>query len=238
MFCPRPIPAAIAFAVLIGAGAAAAQAPREAARAEIWDLVMGSPAGALPGVFSNFACGANGGPPSLPLEGFTDFRRCQPEAGGLREVYFRYDDELEYRAKALNMQTEMERFAGTKAYGFPVIVSALFNDRGVLRGLRLSSDARDLTRRRDDAHALRGFLIARFGSADWVCADHPPEDGESPVGRTFIKQDCRKTLGETALTLETRLFRKAGQKAFDPRTERETQGSFESRVRFEMLGRE
>ena len=53
--------------------------------------------------------------------------RCPPlpaGASGLREVDFRYDDELEYWAKANMLLAQMEQYAGTKTYGFPITVSA------------------------------------------------------------------------------------------------------------------
>ncbi len=215
--------------------AAPAEAQHRPARADVWDLEPGKAAAELPADFAEFACGGNGGPPSLPLRGFADFRRCRAEESGLREVYFRYDDELEYWAKAQGLATEIEQYSGTKEYGFPVILSALFDEAGALAGLRIVSDARDASRKREDAHTLRNFLTARFGRDGWDCLDHPPEDGETPVGRTFIKQTCRKTLGSGAVvTLETRYFRKRGQEAFDARSGRETQGQFESLARFEL----
>ena len=205
-------------------------------RKEVWDLRFGTAAEALPDEFSDYACGTNGGPPSRQLSGWKDYRRCRPEPSGLREVYFRYDDELEYWAKANNFTTEIERFSGTKVYGFPVVLSALFDDQGILAGLRMVSDPRDTTRRREDAHALRNFLTARFGRDGWDCADHPLEDGEAPVDRTFIKQNCSKTIaGVGTASLLTHYFRKKGQSQFDPHTGRETKDQFESMVRFELL---
>ena len=60
------------------------------------------------------------------------------------------------------------------------------------------------------------------------------EDGEEPVGRTFIKQRCRKAVdGGRTFDLTTHYFRKRGQRQFDARTDRETEGQFESLVRFE-----
>lgn len=205
-------------------------------RKEVWDLRLGMPAEAMPDEFSDYACGTNGGPPSRQLSGWKDYRRCRPEPGGLREVYFRYDDELEYWAKANNFTTEIERFSGTKVYGFPVVLSALFDDHGILTGLRMVSDPRDLTRRREDAHALRNFLTARFGRDDWDCTDHQLEDGEAPVDGTFIKQNCSKTIADVGTaTLRTSFYRKKGQSQFDPHTGRETKDQFESTVRFELI---
>lgn len=204
-------------------------------RAEVWDLKLGTPAVALPSDFGGYACGTNGGPPSQPLSGWADFRRCRPEPSGLREVYFRYDDELEYWAKANDLPTEIERYSGTKVYDFPVVLSALFDDGGMLAGLRIVSDPRDTTRSRDEAYTLRNFLTARFGRDGWSCSDLPPGDGEEPVGRTFIKQDCQKALEGPALAvMQTRYFRKKGQYQFDPHSRRETKGEFESTVHFEL----
>ena len=53
--------------------------------------------------------------------------------------------------------------------------------------------------------------------------------------RTFVKQDCRKTIdGVGVATLQARYLRKKGQSQYDPRTDRETEGQFESYVRFEL----
>jgi hypothetical protein len=203
-------------------------------RAEVWDLALGGAAETLPDAFTDYACGTNGGPPSTPLKNFRDFRRCRPEPSGLREVYFRYDDELEYWAKANDLPMEVEKYSGTKAYGFPVVVSALFSDRGTLSGLRVVSDPRDTSRPREDAYSLRNFLTARFGRDGWDCQELAREDGEEPVGRTFIKERCRKAAdGGRVFELTTHYFRKRGQRQFDARTDRETEGQFESLVRFE-----
>jgi hypothetical protein len=224
----------IAAAVLGVATGVVAQEQRPT-RLEVWDLKLGTAAAALPDAFAEYACGTNGGPPSLPLSSWRDFERCRPEPGGLREVYFRYDDELEYWAKANDFATEVARFSGTKVYDFPVVLSGLFDERGILMSLRIISDPRDTSRPRDEAYALRNFLTARYGRDGWASADLAPAEGEEPVGRTFIKQDCRKTVeGPANALLQTRYFRKSGQSQYDPHTQKETQGQFESLVRFEL----
>jgi hypothetical protein len=213
----------------------AAVAQERPTRVEVWDLKLGTVVAALPDGFVEYACGSNGGPPGAPLGSWRDFRRCRPEPDGRYEIYFRYDDELEYWAKANNFSTEVEQFSGTKVYGFPVVLSALFEAGGVLAGLRIVSDPRDPSRRRDEAYALRNFITGRFGRDGWDCVDHPPAEGETPVMRTFVKQDCRKTIdGVGAATLQTRYLRKKGQSQYDPRTDRETEGQFESHARFEL----
>ena len=163
-------------------------------RLEVWDLQLGTQLEALPDEFVDYACGTNGGPPATPLNGWREVRRCRPEASGLREIYFRYDDELEYWAKANNLLPQMEQYSGTKTYGFPVTVSALIDDGGMLRGIRLVSDPRGDTQNRDEAYLLRNFLTARFGRDGWACESLPPEDGETPVDGIFVKERCRKDL--------------------------------------------
>jgi hypothetical protein len=221
------------------AAAAAAEVERRPQRAEIWDLPLGAAAQKLPDAYVDYACGTNGGPPSLPLSGWREFRRCRAEPSGLREVYFRYDDELEYWAKAHDYATEIETFSGTKVFGYPVVLSALFDPDGVLAGLRIVTDPRDPSRRRDEAYSLRNFLSARYGRDGWECSELAPDDGETPVGRTFVKQRCRKSVADVGTAvLQTNFFRKKGQSEFDPRTGRETKDQFESLVRFELtLGR-
>jgi hypothetical protein len=209
----------------------AAERPR---RLEIWDLQLGASVDQLPDEFIEYACGTAGGPPSRPLEGWRDFMHCRPEASGLREVHFRYDDELEYWAKANNLLAQMQRYAGTKTYGFPIVTSALISPEGILSGLRIVSDPR--AEDRDEAYLLRNFLNARLGREGWQCEDSPPSGGEAPVGGIFVKQHCRKQVdGTTTASLTTRYLRKPGQSQFDPRSGRETKGQFESGVRFELV---
>jgi hypothetical protein len=208
------------------------------ARLEIWDLKLGTPVAQLPDAFIDYACGTNGGPPSTPLAGWRDFARCRAEPGGFHEIHFRYDDELEYWAKANHLVAQMEQYSGTKTYGFPITTSALIDDDGMLHGIRVVSDPRGDAQKRDEAYLLRNFLNARFGREGWTCERLPPEDGETPVMGIFIKERCRKEIdGDTSASLVTRHLRKAGQSQFDAHTGRETTGQFESNVRFELVRR-
>jgi hypothetical protein len=218
--------------------AIAAAAPGDRpARLEIWDLPLGAAVEQLPDEFIDYACGTNGGPPGMPLAGgWREARRCRPEASGLREVYFRYDDELEYWAKANSLLQQMAQYSGTKTYGFPVTVSALIDEGGTLRGIRLVSDPRGDSQNRDEAYLLRNFLTARFGRDGWACETLAAEAGETAVDGIFVKERCRKDIdATTTASLSTRHLRKAGQSRFDPHTGRETTGQFESTVRFELV---
>src|SRR5271163_3012027 len=179
----------------------AAGADERPTRHEIWDIKLGAKIDAQPDDFVDYACGTNGGPPGLPLSGWKDFRRCRPEPSGLREVYFRYDDELEYWAKANDLLGQMEQYAGTKAYGFPIIASLLIGADGIVKGIRIVSDPRNDSQNRDEAYLLKNFLTARFGRDGWVCEDLAPETGETPVDGVFVKQDCRKAIDDRTKAL-------------------------------------
>jgi hypothetical protein len=226
------------FLAVLGASAAgpSAGAEERPTRREVWDLKLGADIAGQPDDFIDYACGTNGGPPGLQLTGWKDFRRCRPDASGLREVYFRYDDEIEYWAKANNLEGQMEQYVGTKTYGFPITVSALIDEAGVVRGIRIVTDPRDPTGDRDEAYLLRNFLNARLGRDDWKCDDQPAADGETAVTGVFIKQRCEKAIDDaTRALLVTRHLRKPGQSQYDPHSGKETTNQFESNVRFELV---
>jgi len=218
---------------LLGTSVGPCVAQERPHRLEIWDLALGAAVAQLPDEFVDYACGTNGGPPSRALEGWRDFRRSRPEASGLREVYFRYDDELEYWARANNLLPQMEQYSGTKAYGFPIIASVLISEQGTVDGIRMVSDPRE---DRDEAYLLRNFLTARFGREGWDCEELPPAAGESAVASIFVNQRCRKRIdAQTTAFLSTRHLRKAGQSRLDRVSGKETRGQFESVVRFELI---
>ena len=93
--------------------------------------------------FMLFACGTNGGPPSRVLKkGFSEFEKCEKEDHTqLREVYFEYDDEALYWAKA-KYEKRLERFQGTKVLAYAAILSLLFDDEGIVKGVRIMTDPR------------------------------------------------------------------------------------------------
>ena len=218
-------------------------------RGTVWDLKLGEPISAqpAPAEFRGFACGSNGGAPRQPLVGWRDFARCRAEPDGLHEVYFEYDDEFEYIARARDLDREITRWAGTTEVGFPVVVSALFDSAGVLRGIRMVTDARpdhrnDITvanlRKRADGYVLGGIMAARF---DLVtvrdCTSLPPAEGESAVGDLFVKQACEMTDAAAGrkIMLRVNFFRKPGQSGTNPQLPTQlTEGQFESSARLEI----
>jgi hypothetical protein len=239
--------AAFLLALLCWTGGALAQDLR---RASVWDLKLGQPISAQPSPdeFRGFACGSNGGPPRQRLTGWSDFARCSAEPSGLHEVYFEYDDEFEYIARARDLDREVTRWAGTTELTFPVIVSALFDAAAVLKAIRVVTDSRpdhriDVTdadlRKRDDAYLFGASMASRFnidGKRD--CMALPPAEGESAVGSLFVKQSCELMDPEhrRKIVLRVNFFRKPGQSAFNPQMATQlTQGQFESSARVEVL---
>ena len=236
-------------AVLIGCATAAAAAD-DLRRATIWDLRLGQPIAAQPAPteFRAFACGSNGGPPRQRLAGWSDYARCRPEPGGLHEVYFEYDDEYEYIARARDLPREIARWAGTTEGGFAVIVSALLDDDGVLAGIRLVTDPRpdfrsDVTdadlRKRTAAHVFGQYMAARLGiEPARDCKAEPPAEGETAVGDVFVKQRCVLVDAKNArrVVVAANYFRKPGQSGVNPQLPTQlTQGQFESSARLEVF---
>ena len=217
------------------------------ARMTVWDLKVGTKAEDMPAwiEFRGYACGSNGGPPLLQLKGWQDFARCRPDQKGLREVYFEYDDEEEYIARAME-DVRIGRVVGTADNSYPLMLSALFDDAGVLKALRLITDPRQdfradnfyaTLKTRDQHHLYGPFLSARFNiNLANDCVKQPLGPGETPVGDTYTKLDCERTDASRGVryVLQTRYFRKPGQLDRDPITGNLTTGQYEAYTRAEI----
>jgi hypothetical protein len=227
------------FAVLIAAVFAAASvavAQTGQDPGEVHGLKLGLSAASMTmDGWGELACGSNGGPPRQKLGAWSEFSKCAPEASGLREIVARFDDEDDYIGKAIDDPLYAAQRTGTRVAGHPVILSALFDDRGTLRGIRMISDPRTTPLERRMARLLGLAVINHYGPEGWTCTDIAPVEGETPVGGVFIKQRCTKTTPERAMTVETHFLRKPGQHDIDPETHDYTQGQFESWARFELL---
>ena len=228
--------AIVSLAILIVLGAEIAGAEDAPRRPDVWSLKLGTAASALPNNdFIDYACGSNGGPPQQALAGWSEYDMCKPEPNGLREVYFRYDDELEYWAKAHRSRTLLAQYGGTKVLDFPVILSGLFDAGGELAGVRIVTDPRIGPQERKQAYTLSNFFKARYGSEGWDCADTAPAPGETPVGTAYINRRCTKLVdGDTRAVLETRFLRLPGQAEFSGGGKL-TVGEFESSTRLHLL---
>ena len=205
-------------------------------RSNGWDVKIGMTSGQVPeDDFIDISCGTNGGPPSIPIGSFKNFAKCPPEGTGLHEVYFAYDDELEYWARANEYVTWIAIYTGTKVMDQPVILSALFDADGIIKGIRIISDARADPQQRRAAIVMRRRFTGRFGEEGWICEDLPPQEGEKPFRRQFVKELCTKiSKNQLRVRLESHYYQKSGQTTFDPHTGQPQQGYFESTVRLEL----
>lgn len=231
--------AALAVALVVPAAAGAQNATDQAGlyAPSVWNLKLHDQASALrTEEFINFGCGTNGGPPALPLARWSDYAKCprNPDTG-LREVYFQYDDEPEFWAKAHGLDTQISLYQYTSAYAVPVIASALFDDEGFLRGIRLVTDPRVPAELRENASSLAGYLYARYGDDGWSCEELPRAEGETEYRGVYLKRQCHKTADGLNLVLEVRQYRKTGQTTVDPITRLTTTGQFEISTRFEFI---
>jgi hypothetical protein len=238
MLQPRIVAAcALALAALAQAAPAQAQGQAQPRRdqGEIRGLKLGLAAKSMTlDGFGELACGSNGGPPRQRIDGWSDFAKCRPEETGLYEVYARFEDEDEYIGKAIDDPLYAQGKVGTRVAGHPVILSALFDRDGALRGLRFVTDPRAQPQERRMAHMFRLAVINRYEPDGWTCVDSPPAEGETPVGGVFIKQRCEKVAQGRRLIVDTRFLRKPGQSDNDPVTGEYRAGAYESSTRFEI----
>lgn len=204
-------------------------------RHDVWDLQIGQSASALPRDFVEFACGTNGGPPARPLGGFADYLSCKAGETGLYEVYFRYNDEDEYVARALEQAHDIERLRGTRVYGFDATISALLDSAGVLSGIKIVSDPRGVEPGiRNDQWRLGALLMRHFGTEGWSCENLPLGERESPVTSFFVKKRCGKRTAEAIFRMEQDYYHRRGE-SFTDEFGKVQPTYFVSTSRFEML---
>jgi uncharacterized protein YjbI with pentapeptide repeats len=195
---------------------------------KIWDVSLGTPIGALGVDFAEPACGTNGGPPSVQLASFSAFAQCPTEASGLREIWFRYDDTIEYLARAVRNPVQAIRFNFTKVAMQPAILSFLVDDAGRIRGYRIHTDPGADPRTRYDHYTASATMRAVLGAGGWTCQDLPRAEGENEIEGQFVKQHCTLTNDAITAENETRFYLKPGQAVVDPATGRPMLNAFES----------
>ena len=205
-------------------------------RPKIWDMKFGTPVGELPDEeFVDPACGTNGGPPGLRIAGFEEFEKCRAEPTGLREIWFRYDDEEEYIARAARNPDAVARANTMVMLGQPITLSLLLDRAGRLQGYRIFTDPRADPDLRKDAYLIGMAFKVRYGNDGWDCKDEPPAAGETPFDGIFVKQRCQKLADGHQVTVESRHYYKAGQALVDPNSGVSTVNQFESSARIEVV---
>jgi hypothetical protein len=225
------------FLVSIGAALAMWQAPAYAQNPppKIWDIKLGIPIAELPlNDFVDSACGTNGGPPARVLKGFEEFTLCPVEkTTGLHEIWFRYDDEMEYVARARRSEILVRQYQANSLAGQPIITSLLIDDAGFVQGYRIVNDPRVEGRTRIAAFGLAD-LFKGMAPMGMQCTDLPPAEGERPIEDWFVKEDCEQRANGLVTRVEARRFYKPGQFAVDPNENRLTENLFESSARLEV----
>ncbi len=195
---------------------------------KIWDVPFGTPIAQLGVDFVEPACGTNGGPPSIQLAGFSDFAQCPAEPDGLREIWFRYDDTIEYLARAVRNPVQAVRFNFTKIAMQPAILSFLVDDVGRIRGYRIHTDPAADPRTRYDHYTASATMRSVLGPEGWACEDLPRAAGENEIEGQFVKQRCTLTRNDITAINETRFYLKPGQAVVDPATGKPMLNAFES----------
>ena len=204
----------------------------------IWDVKLGQPVTSVPdSATAIIACGTNGGPISIELKSFSEWAKCTPEASGLREIAFTYDDEKDYIARAMELEFRALH-GGTSVYAHPVNISILVDDKGISQGIRIVTDDRASVNDRRGAVQLSKNFQSRFGSWNLTCEDIPMQPGEQKVGGIFTHQRCNGTNPDGSgqkVFIEASYLRKKGQDALSIDTQQVNTGYYESQTRMEMV---
>lgn len=226
----RPVLACLALAT--STFLATADLALSQSRTRIFETQLNAPIDLIPSdEWVDPACGTNGGPPSLELAGFHQFAACPvEEETGLHEVWFIYDDEWEYIARAYRDPVQIGTYADNTFYGQPIITSLLLDDAGLVQGYRVTTDPRAPTEVREQAYLLFGVFKTLFSGGTWECTDHPPGEAETPMKGDFLKSDCMMRSDDRLISIEGRLLRKPGQDRFQVAPD----GYFESSARLEV----
>lgn len=236
----KPAVPALLAGVLAGYALILAPAPALAQleKAQLWQIMPGTPIAELPARLLDPHCGTNGGPPSTRLSSFADFAECRAEpATGLHEVWFTEDDEAEYVSRAYRAQMDMYGPSAVNVlYNHRVIYSLLIDDSGVVQGYRIVTDPREDAMSRIDAEYLADAMRGLYGYGQFQCEELPAADGETPIEGRFVKENCVATLADGRyVRIERRFFYKRGQFAIDPLTGVGTVNQFESTGRVEVI---
>jgi hypothetical protein len=230
----HPLALGLAACVALGLGLVAALAQELATK--IWDIKLGTPVAVLPlDQLVDPAGGTNGGPPSRVLKSFADFALCPlDKATGLHEVWFRYDDEMEYIARARRSEIMIRLYQANVLGGQPIITSLLIDDAALVQGYRIVNDPRAAGDLRAEAYGLAD-LFKGMVDPGLDCTDLPAAPGERAIDDLFVKQTCEAKAGGQMTRIEARRYYKPGQYLVDPNDNRITENEFESSARLEVF---
>ncbi|MEH3146713.1 MAG: hypothetical protein PGN34_15510 [Methylobacterium frigidaeris] len=204
---PRRRPRIDRAAILI-AGFAALQAPLPAAGAtaeptDLRDVRVGMAVTDLPAAgYDRLTC--RGGEPRT-IASWQEWRSCPADERGQRAIGFRYDD--------------VDR-KGTKVAGHPALLTLRVGADARIDGLDIETDPKAPMFLRKKGFLLGLQARAHWGEDGWTCETEAPSGDETPIGDTFVKEQCRKVLPHRVVTVRRELYRPIGQdlRAFVSRT--------------------
>jgi uncharacterized protein YjbI with pentapeptide repeats len=225
---------ALARATVLLAGCVAMQPEASAQEriARVFDIMPGVHVSALPSrAFVDPSCGTLGGPRGMQIGSFARFQLCAPEPGGLREIWFSYDDAAEYAALARRAPNPRRT---TTVLDQPVILSVLVDADGFVQGYRIFTDTRADHDLRLQAYQVGLHFKARF-ALDGHCEERPLAERETPIDGQFVKEFCRREAGGVRITSESRFYYRPGQQFFDPNSGAPMVNSFESSAQVEVV---
>lgn len=204
-------------AVFLGQSVLAA----ESANNDLRDFRIGMSASALPEMgYGNFTCAGAGSTEPVTLDSWSGFARCPADAEGLHEVSF------DYTATRVEFVKANNKWAGTRVFGHPSLLSLLLDDEGTVRKIRIETDPSAGRYMRKKAFLLGERSKYRFSPATWQCEELPLAADEEPIGGVVYKERCVNNFADRVVKLEIDLYRKREQPP----------GAFVNATRIEIAG--
>jgi hypothetical protein len=100
---------------------------------------------------------------------------------------------------------------GTMVAGHPAILTLAIDDTGHVAGLQIETDPKARLYIRKKAFLLGLQAKSRYGQDGWACTEGQPGAGDQPVGGTYLRERCTKTINGRSLVVERNLFRRPDQ---------------------------
>ena len=185
----------LAAGLLASVALASAPQAEEFSGNDLRDIRLGMAADELAETgYVDFYCAAD---PKHTLSGWKNWRDCPAGASGARAIRFGYDP--------------MTSRDGTMVAGHPAILTLAIDDSGHVAGLQIETDPKARLYIRKKAFLLGLQAKYRYGQEGWACTEGKPDAGEQPVGATYLKERCTKTISGRSLVVERNLFRRPDQ---------------------------
>src|SRR5262249_57384349 len=103
----------------------------------------------------------------------------------------RYDDEMEYVARARRSDIMIRQYQANSIAGQPIITSLLIDDAGLVQGYRIVNDPRIEANTRLAAFGLAD-LFKGIAGLGLNCTNLPLAPGERPIDDWYAKEVCGK----------------------------------------------